>query len=788
MKRRRVARLLGSRLPKTSGTLHVEGARGEITIGRDANGIPHITAGDDLDASFAVGFCHGQDRTFQLEMLRRVMRGTVSALVGKRGLRIDRLSRRIGFHRGALDQLSRQTDDTRELFAAYSAGVSAGGGVGLRRRPHEFVVLRSSPSPWEAEDGIGMLKLVGFMLSTNWSAKLARLRILLDDGPDALRDLEPVYDASHPLISPPGVAAGPALARLDEELTAFESVVGTGLSNNWVIGADRTATGLPIVANDPHLNPTIPSQWYLAHVRTPEWEAAGATFAGAPGIIAGHNGFGAWGVTNGMADLCDLWIEQLGPEPGTVLRDGSWVRCECRDEVIEVRGGDPVAESILVTDRGPVIGPALDGEVGAVAFNAAWLSSGTVRGFLDAHKCRDFDAFRSSFRDWPSASLNVVYGDASGRIGWQFTGEIPVRSGRGALLPMPAWESGTAWAGASVPFEQMPHESATEGAIATANNKPVADSGSSSGPYLGNDWSMGYRARRIHESLDERDDWDVESTLRLQTDQVSLPWREVRGLLTQIDASNDPDVELAMELLRSWDGVVTPDAAGAAVFELFLHNMAVAVVRAKAPRAWEWALGRGPHAIVPFNTLHSARLPHLVRLLREQPPGWFEHSEEFARDAWTRMIRQCLAGAVARLRDRFGTDTSSWSWGEFRPLRIPHMLGGADGPLSAMFDLGPFPWGGDITCVNMCGSNPIDVNADPILMPTLRMVVQVGDWDAARFVLSGGQSGNPASPHYDDMFELWRCGGAVRIPWSQEAVASATVDVLRLFPALPAAD
>ncbi|MCC7076324.1 MAG: penicillin acylase family protein [Acidimicrobiia bacterium] len=779
MKRRHLAWLLGPRMPRTSGVLRVDGPGDEVVVRRDRHGIPHIDASDEADAAFGVGFCQGQDRTFQLEMLRRVGRGTVAALVGRRGLPIDRLSRRIGFRRSAEAQVAAQTESTLTQLAAFAAGVNAAARAGLRRRPHEFALLRADPAAWDTADVLGTIKLVGFMLSTNWSTKVARLRILLDDGPGALVALEPGYEEAHPLISPPGREAGPALDRLADEIAALEAVVGSGLSNNWVIGGERTASGAPVVANDPHLNPSIPSQWYLAHVRTPRWEVAGATFAGAPSVIAGHNGHAAWGVTNGAADLCDLWLERLGPEPGTVLRGDSFVPCEVREEHIEVRRGAPVVEVVHVTDRGPIIGPALDGGVDAIAFDAAWLSTGRVAGFVEAHTRHGFDDFRHTFEHWPSASLNVVYGDASGGIGWQFAGEIPRRPGGGSLLPIPAAE-GTGGHG-TVPFASMPFEACgPDGMLVTANNKPVA---SSAAPYLGSDWTMGYRAIRIREVLATRDDWDVEATLELQTDQASVPWRDLRGIFTGIDTAGDPDVGLAVELLSTWDGVVSAASAAAAVFEVFLDRMTVAIVRAKAPRSWEWALGRGPHAITPFNTFHTTRLPQIVSLLRERPADWFEQSGESAGDGWDGAVRHALADAVSLLRGRFGDDTGTWAWGELRPLRLPHLLGGDSSPLARIFDIGPFAWGGDLTSVNMCSSNPNDITANPVLVPTFRMVVPVGKWDDARFVLAGGQSGNPASPHYDDMVEPWKGGAGVPIAWSPEAVSAATVTVLHLLPA-----
>jgi penicillin amidase len=333
--------LLGRRLPRTRGTLAVPSLRGPVRVRRDRWGIPHIEAGDDLDAHFGVGFCHGQDRAFQLEVLLGTVRGTLAELIGPAGLPVDRLSRRIGFFHAAGRQWPVLDADVRAMLEAYARGVTAGATLGSPRRAHEFVLLRAGPTPWTPLDSVGMLKLVSFTLCSNWDVELARLQVLAYDGPEALAAIDPAYPAGHPVTAPPGQAAGPALDRLAEELGAFLSIARPGGgSNNWALGPGRTATGRPLLANDPHLDASLPPHWYLTHVRTPSWAAAGATFLGGPAVVAGHNGHAAWGVTAGLVDNTDFFREQVGPDGASVRAGDRFVPCPVREEVIRGRGGD----------------------------------------------------------------------------------------------------------------------------------------------------------------------------------------------------------------------------------------------------------------------------------------------------------------------------------------------------------------------------------------------------------------------------------------------------------------
>ncbi len=770
-------RVLGTRLPRTRGHLRVSGTDGRITIRRDRWGIPHVDASTDADAWFGLGFCHAQDRGFQLELLRRVGSGTLSALIGPDGIPIDRMSRRLGFSRTAQAQLAVLGTDLLAALDGYVAGVNGGFAHGLRRAPHELRLLRAEPTPWTALDVLSFVGLQAFSLSSNWDVELARLKVFLTDGADAVRALDPAYADWLPVTAPPGAKAAAVVDRLGADLAALQAALPTGgASNNWAIAGRRTASGAALLANDPHLAPTLPAPWYLAHLRTPEWEIAGASFVGGPAFPIGTNGHAAWGITAGLTDNTDLFLEEIGPDGASVREGDAFVPCDTRVERIAVKGAEPIEERILVTRRGPVITAILAEEIPqALSMSAVWLRPLPVRGFLDVVRSSSFDDFRRAFAEWPGPALNVVYADRDGHIGWQLVGQLPRRRAGTGTVPLPGWDPTNGWEDDLVPFHEMPHSLDPDtGWVASANGKPTVDG---DGPFLGSDFIDGYRIARLVEALSNRLDWDVAAAQRLQMDVTSMPWRELRDfvLSLSVDAAADPDAARALEILRVWDGEVSADSPGAAIYEGFAADLTQRLARAKAPGSWSWAIGAGFGQVVPYTLFSTRAMSRLVRLLRERPDGWFDGSD------WTAESVAALGGTVRWLADHHGDDPAGWGWGHVRQVTLEHPIG-VRRPLDRIFNLGPVPIGGDANTPMQVSAGPLDPFGRPGALANTRCVIDLGDPAASRFSLAGGQSGNPLSRHYRDLYELWLAGDGAPMPWTELEVAAATRDTLTLEP------
>jgi len=742
--------VLGRRLPIDSGEIRVRGPASPVTIRRDAHGVPHIDAQSDPDAAFAIGFCHGQDRAGQLEVLWRVARGRLAEWVGAKGLPADRMGRRIGFRRSAEKQIPALSDAVRSVLNGYALGVSAGGTRGLPAKPHEFAILGGEPSAWDGADVLAVLKLQSFLLPSNWDVELARLRILRADGPDAVRALDPVA------VWPDDTGLRSAsLDALAKELAAISEVLPRGGgSNNWAIAGSRTASGKPLLASDPHLAPNAPGPWHLAHVRTPEWSAAGASLVGTPGFSIGHNGFAAWGVTAGLTDNTDLVLEPDGP-------------FETIRETIRVKGAADVVEEVRITPRGPVVSPLFAGVNETVSLRAVWLEPLPLEGFLNAPRAKSFEEFRRCFAAWPMLPLNVLYADETGTIGWQLIGQLPRRSGPASLLPQPA---SAEWIGL-IPFDEMPFAvNPPQGFLATANQPPdVPDPAR-----FGFDYIDSYRADIIRDEILKRaEPWDAAACAALQLDTRSLPWDAIRDSVLAVPAVDSPARE-ALDLLREWDGRVDIDSPAAAIFELFVAEMCVKIAQAKAPKSWAASLGDVGLGAAGHNLFADRRVSHLVPLLRDQPPGWFE--------SWPAVMSATLSGIVLRLRREVGPSPPYWAWGHLRQLRLDHPIFGKHRWLGPAFNLGPVPCGGDQNTVSQAGARPLHPDDFTHNMANLRTVFDLADLSKSRFVLCGGQSGNPCSRHHADQLPLWQAGESIAIPWSQDEVIRTATSTLRLLP------
>ncbi|MEZ4235108.1 MAG: penicillin acylase family protein [Myxococcota bacterium] len=626
-----------------------------------------------------------------------------------------------------------------------------------RRAPPHESRCSSRPTPWTAADPLAITKLAAFMLSINWTTKIARQLVLERDGAEALRALEPVYAAHHPAGPAQALRFGDTADRLAESLEAVEALLGPrAASNAWALGAERNDTGGPLLASDPHVNPALPCFVYAAHLRTDAWNLAGAAFLGGPAIAFGHNGQVAWGVTSGLTDTVELYLEDEDPAG------------EVREELIAVRGRRrPVVERIVETPRGPVIGPAVEGGM-ALSIRAPWLQARPIRGFLGAEGVESFAALRERFTDWPSAPLNVIGVDRDGAVGWQLVGAVPRRSGP-SMLPLPAsvpgWEE-------VIPLDEMPGVVlGPDGTVGSANNAPAPDG---EGPWLGADWSLGNRVERIREALAGGGSRTVAAAQALQRDTRCTAWDDVREAVLAAEPLDD-DGRLGLSLLEAWDGDAGVASAGAAVYELTIAGLTEVLVRRKAPNAFRTAMGGGVNPRLPFHGWAARMSGTTGRCLREQPAGWLD-------EPWPRAVGRAVGEAVRRLREARGDDPAAWGWGEVRPVTLKHLLGELPG-LGRLLDLGPIPWGGDSGTLGMGTSHPLDPLDNPVLMPTLRLVVPLAAPDEARIGLAGGQSGNPCSVHYDDLLGPFVSADGVPLLYSDAAVDGAVTDWLTLSTA-----
>ncbi len=553
-------------LPQVNGKVTVAGLSGAVEIVRDRNGIPYIYGKTDHDAFFALGYVHAQDRLWQMELQRRIGAGRLSEVLGDATIETDQFLRTLGVYRAAEAAWPALAPEAQSALQAYADGVNAFLAEG-HPLPPEFVILGFKPEPWQPADSLVWAKMMSWNLGDTYGDDLLRGQMTAALGPERAAQLMPGYPAGAPIILPPDAMAA-ELRKVDNVL---RETLGLGDesngSNNWVVNGTRTASGKPLLANDPHLGAQIPAIWYLAGIQGDKLHAVGATLPGLPAVVIGHNDEIAWGVTNLGPDVQDLYMERVNPEnPNQVEVNGQWADMTVIPSEIKVKGAEkPINWAARATRHGPLISDVTAERGHALALRWPALDPGdtTMNAFLAINYARNWDDFTAAMRDYIGPSQNFVFADRAGNIGYFGPGRIPVRAKGDGTTPVPGWTDAYAWTG-WIPFEQLPHAyNPADGYVVTANNKVVPDDY----PYfITTDWAPPYRAERIVELLTAKKGLTPDDYVRIQGDQISAQARELLPFMLGV-APETPEQMQALAMLKAWDGVISPDSGAAAIYE-----------------------------------------------------------------------------------------------------------------------------------------------------------------------------------------------------------------------------
>ncbi len=747
--------------PETRGTLAVPGLREPVEVVRDRWGVPHVYARDARDLFLAQGYVHAQDRLWQMDLARRAAGGRLSEVFGGTTLSADRLWRTLGARRVAGEELARLDPETAEALRAYASGVNAFLAARGGRIPIEFLLLRYRPEPWTPADSLVLGKLLAWTLDGTWRYQALRDRLLRRLGPEGMRALLPPSPADTPVVLS-GAGPGPADASEPSRPPDLPPPPAGAGSNAWAVSGARTASGRPLLANDPHLVAQMPSIWYEMHLVGGPYNVAGATIPGAPGVIVGHNDEIAWGVTNAPADVQDLYVERFDAgDPTRCLYRGQWGPAVVVRERIAVRGRrEPAVQDVRITRHGPVLSDAAGGLDEPVALRWTALEPGTAAAaVLRVDRARTWAEFRDALRLWTVPAQSFVYADRRGNIGYQLAGRIPVRAAGDGLLPVPGWTGEHEWVG-EIPFDRLPSRlNPRRGYVVSANNRVVTGAY----PYhLSHEWDPGYRARRIEALLASTEGATPEDMRRIQLDLASLPAQETVRALRDVHLPHPPEGALLREL-RAWDGVVRPESRAAAVYEAFRTAL--------APLVFKEALGADLYG--RYVERGEAWQPALIRLLETPASPWWTPR---GRDA---VVAEALARARQELTRRLGPDPSRWSWGRLHRMRFVHPLGRVP-VLSWLLDADAPPTGGDLFTVNN-GGFALDTFAQ-VIVASYRQILDVGDWDRSLAIHTTGQSGLPLQAHYRDFVRPWARGGFHPMPFSRGLVEQDAEATLRLVP------
>ena len=799
-------------LPQTSGTLQVSGLHGTVGVLRDTYGAPHITANDLHDVIFAQGYVTAQDRLFQLEFNRRVAQGRLAEMFGAGGndrplVDADAFLRTLGMYAAAQTELASLDDTTRDELQAYTDGINAFVSSHKGSLPLEFTVLGITPDPWKPIDSLAYGRVVAYSLDGTWNTKYTRAIVTAKTNSETARTLFPPYPTENPTLIPtrlsgfasargatPQQATAPSTADVPDaaEMQAFAQLspallhgadvvrdllgdVHDGLgSNNWVVDGTKSATGKPLLANDPHLGIRMPAIWYEIGLRGGGLDVIGFSFPGDPGVVIGHNNYIAWGVTNVDADNTDLYLEKLDPtsHPGMYQSDREWLPLETRQEIIKIRGEAPVTITVSSTLHGPILTDVVDdlkkhpNDIAPVALKWTALQPGyTFAGFFQLDFARNWSEFDAAVLNI-SISQNFVYADTAGNIGYRMSGLLPIRPVENEILPVAGSTSTHEWKGYVAQAEMPRLYNPSNHMIVTANNQVVDDN---FGQYVTMDWDYGYRARRITDLLSAASAVSATDYQRIQADVLSIPASKLTPKFIAAGSAATGDAATAAKILTGWDYTMSRDSAAAAVYE--------ATAGALARETIEPALGKDVYGIYRSNFSSSGVFTVLINLL-DQP------SSPFITSSPNDVIVKALDDAMAELRSALGSDTSKWRWGALHQAHFAHPLASTL-PLNYLFDIAPVDRPGDSVTVNAAGGGGF--SADPAnysqqTVPSMRQIIDLSDFDNSLWVTTTGESGQPGSAHYSDLVPLWDQNKYQPMYYSPGKQASNATGILTLKP------
>ncbi|MDT9685734.1 penicillin acylase family protein [Streptomyces sp. TRM76323] len=885
--------------PQTTGTLQLAGLSGPVDVKRDGYGVPQIYASTDEDLFRAQGYVQAQDRFWEMDVRRHMTAGRLSEMLGKDMVDTDAFLRTLGWHRVAKEEYDEVlSEETKKNLRAYADGVNAYlKDKAPRDVSVEYSALAFSHDyaiePWTPVDSIAWLKAMAWDLRGNMQDEIDRSLMTSRLTDEQIEDLYPAYPykTHRPVVEDfkasgdgedgdgtgDGTGTGDGggfqggvqgsgtgqtdqgaggfqsgaqgdlqgglqsqLAALSEALDSVPALLGPngdGIgSNSWVVSGEHTTTGKPLLANDPHLAPQLPSVWYQMglHCRAVSdkcrYDVAGYTFAGMPGVVIGHNQDIAWGFTNLGADVTDLYLQKVTDRG--YLRGTKEVPFETRDEVIRIAGGGSRTITVRTTNNGPLISdrsgelekvgqkapiadPAPDrGDGYAVSLRWTALTPGkSMDAVFKLNRARDFKGFRDAARDFEVPSQNLVYADAKGakgHIGYQAPGKIPVRAEKhDGTLPAPGWDPAYDWK-KYIPFDELPYEENPErGYIVTANQAVVNDEYPH---HLTADWGYGSRSQRINDLIESKikdgGKISTDDMRTMQTDNQSEIAKLLTPLLLKVDIA-DPYVREAQKLLEGWDYTQEADSPAAAYFNAVWRNVLKLAFGDKLPKELRV---KGECLNVPpaDPTVPDDQRDRLVRECgqrdadKAQPDGgdrWYEVVRPLLEDednAWWRtpgnrlddatetrdqLLARAMKDARWELTAQLGKDISTWSWGRLHQLNLRNQTLGTGGPDVVKFLLNRGPWNlaGGEAAVNATGWNAAG-GYGVVWVPSMRMVVNVGDWDKSRWINLTGASGHAYHPHYTDQTDAWARGELLDWPFSDEAVDAAKADHLVLKP------
>ena len=759
-------------VPEYDGSLEITEIDAPVRILRDKHAIPHIIAENFEDATFALGYAHAQDRLWQMEMSRRYVQGRLAEMFGESVFQTDVQLRTLGVYAAAIESVARLSPETQAILRSYAAGVNAFLDHRSGPLPIEFTLAGVTPEPWRPADSVAVIKGMAMSLSGNAGSETERIALLSTLGKNSVEDFLAPF-SQDPL---PNYIDG--LFRTTQ-LGRSHGIDDISASNNWVVDGAHSATGKPLVANDPHLGFSIPSTWYLAHLAIPGEDIVGGTLAGVPAIVVGRNRHVAWGVTNVGSDTQDLYVERLDSDnPELYQIPGGWTEFESRTETIAVRFGGEETIHVRSSRHGPVMESpryseiAPPGHVMALSWTALAADDTSMDAILAINRAENAGDMRSAADFYVTPMQNIVYADDSGeigQIGLMLPGRVPVRSEANdslGLVPAPGWDARYDWLG-YIPVDELPHfTDPPSGRLATANNKTIPEDY----PHLlSRDWDAPYRHDRIDILLAATSAHDVNSFQKIQLDILDSYATTLKARLVAAGPFEGL-ADQAARLVGDWDGSMARDRPEPLIF--------AAWARALSKRIYADELG------LAFEDHWGFREDFILRVLDdvEGQSRWCDDRTTPQSEDCATQIRLALGDAIAELNAAYGEDLSAWRWGEAH-ISVHEARPFGDFPfIGAWFNREIVVDGGAFTLQRADHRLASNRPYAAVHGAGYRGIYDLANIDASLYIVSTGQSGNVFSEHYDDLLEMWASGGYVTIPTDRDRIEAKAVTSLTITP------
>lgn len=728
-------------LPQLEGTLTLPALESEVTVVTDANGVPHIKAENEHDLYVAQGYVQAQHRLFQMELSRRQASGHLSEVVGEGMVEQDKYFRTLGLRRAAEESYDTYSEESKGVLQAFADGVNAyiQQAKETDSLPIEFTLMGSEPAEWTPLDSLTIGKYMAFDLGGHWERQAFNYYVLNRYDEEKAYELFPSYPENKPTIIG------------EEEVdvaSSFEHAViphSFNGSNNWVVSGEKTASGQPLLADDPHLGLATPSIWLQMDLEAPDVKVSGVIFAGVPGIILGNNQDIAWGVTNTGPDVQQLYLEKRNPEnPEEFLFEGEWEQAEVIDEPIRVKDGETIDYQVVETRHGPVISEFAGDSGQGTVMSLRWTaleSTTELEAILEMNKAGNWDEFEEALEKFHVPAQNFVFASTDGTIAYKANGKIPIyENGDDALLPLAGWEEENEWDG-YIPFDELPTVVNPEkGFIATANNKIAGEDY----PYhISNVWAQPYRYERIAEVLEAGSDLTVEDMQALQMDQMNLQAREfVPAFIEALKGTEFADAEAeALELLEQWDYQDAVDKAQPLIFHNWMDEIEALL--------YEGGIG------IPTDVmeLFSGRAQTTDQLLRMAISGegsiWVEE-----RGGLQELLLTSLSETIDHLVGEYGEDLTAWQWGDYHQVQFYHPLSGIHPVLAFFFNNeDPIPVGG--SSVTPMAASYDQETGEVDHGASWRFVIDASNMETGYHTVAPGQSGHFKSDWYHDQMDDW---------------------------------